>query len=606
MTKIHILDSQLANQIAAGEVVERPASVVKELLENSLDAGAKHIDIELEKGGTQLIRIRDDGLGIEKDDLALALSRHATSKISTLDDLTNIATLGFRGEALASINSVSRLTLSSRTAAHNAGWKIQTTPQTLLEPTPHPVGTTMEVRDLFFNTPARRKFLRSEKTEFSHVEEVVRRMALSRFDVAFNFKHNQRQLLQSPICLTQFEKEKRITDLFDPAFMQNAMVIESEAAGLHLSGWIGLPTYSRNQSDMQYCYVNGRVVRDKLLMHATRQAYRDVLYQDRQPVFILYLQIDPAMVDVNVHPTKHEVRFRESRMVHDFVMRSLQDALAKTINSTNSMTRPQGWRESRVPESAKRDGVLQRQDPKVVPQQYIMPLQVREQIAGYQAMQQFANNVATTIVEEPQQLKEVVTETVVPPLGFALAQLAGIFILAENTEGLVLVDMHAAHERILYEQMKTAKANDGFKGQALLVPLTLNLTNKELNCLEETLPAFQQMGFELERITPTAIAIRQTPAQLQSLDVAQLLRDVLADLIEHEHSRETKNKFNDIMGNIACRAAVKANRKLTIPEMNALLRDIERTPHSGQCNHGRPTWTQVSLTELDKLFLRGR
>lgn len=606
MTKIHILDSQLANQIAAGEVVERPASVVKELLENSLDAGAKHIDIELEKGGTQLIRIRDDGLGIEKDDLALALSRHATSKISTLDDLTNIATLGFRGEALASINSVSRLTLSSRTAAHNAGWKIQTTPQTLLEPTPHPVGTTMEVRDLFFNTPARRKFLRSEKTEFSHVEEVVRRMALSRFDVAFNFKHNQRQLLQSPICLTQFEKEKRITDLFDPAFMQNAMVIESEAAGLHLSGWIGLPTYSRNQSDMQYCYVNGRVVRDKLLMHATRQAYRDVLYQDRQPVFILYLQIDPAMVDVNVHPTKHEVRFRESRMVHDFVMRSLQDALAKTINSTNSMTRPQGWRESRVPESAKRDGVLQRQDPKVVPQQYIMPLQVREQIAGYQAMQQFANNVATTIVEEPQQLKEVVTETVVPPLGFALAQLAGIFILAENTEGLVLVDMHAAHERILYEQMKTAKANDGFKGQALLVPLTLNLTNKELDCLEETLPAFQQMGFELERITPTAIAIRQTPAQLQSLDVAQLLRDVLADLIEHEHSRETKNKFNDIMGNIACRAAVKANRKLTIPEMNALLRDIERTPHSGQCNHGRPTWTQVSLTELDKLFLRGR
>jgi DNA mismatch repair protein MutL len=596
--KIQILDSQLANQIAAGEVVERPASVVKELLENSLDAGAKHIDIELEKGGTQLIRIRDDGVGIEKDDLALALSRHATSKISTLDDLIHIATLGFRGEALASISSVSRLTLSACIAAQSSGWKIQTTPQTALEPTPHPVGTTIEVRDLFFNTPARRKFLRSEKTEFSHVEEVVRRIALSRFDVAFSFKHNQRQLLKSPICHSQLEKEKRITDLFDPAFMENAMAIEAEAAGLHLSGWIGLPTYSRNQTDMQYCYVNGRVVRDKLLIHATRQAYRDVLYQDRQPVFILYLKIDPTAVDVNVHPTKHEVRFRDSRTVHDFVMRSLQDALAKI--------QPQDVLAKTVVQPTQISATSQANYYSAPPKQKIMPLQVREQMASYNSMQQFAANVATTIAEAPKSIKETDMEITAPPLGYALGQLAGIYILAENNQGLVLVDMHAAHERILYEQMKTAIAGEGFKGQTLLVPLTLNLSTKELNCLEENLLALQQMGFVLEHMSPTTIAIRQAPAQLKTCDVAQLLRDVLADLIEYDHSRETKNKSNDILGNIACRAAVRANRKLSIAEMNALLRDVERTPHSGQCNHGRPTWTQLTLAELDKLFLRGR
>ena len=588
MIRINKLSSQLANQIAAGEVIERPASVMKELLENSLDAKATKIELDIEQGGVRLMRVRDNGSGIHHDDLGLALSRHATSKIKNLDDLEQIHTLGFRGEALASISSVSRLLLSSA-ISEGSGWQVTTQgvemePQ--LTPAAHPLGTTVEVRDLFFNTPARRKFLRSEKTEFDHIDEVVKRVALSFFDVNFTLKHNQRLIRQYRAANSDIEREQRVASLCGSTFVENALKIEAEAAGLRLWGWIAAPTFSRAHADLQYFYVNGRMVRDKLVSHAVRHAYHDVLYGNRHPAYVLFLEMTPNQVDVNVHPTKHEVRFRESRLVHDFISRCLQDALAGMRPKTTSCETETCITPAILP---------QKKESAPTFHQHSMPFKVREQMEVYAKLHQ---PEPMTIAEKP------VAD--VPPLGFALAQLKGVYILAENADGLVLVDMHAAHERVVYERMKKSRAMQGIISQPLLVPLTVALSEREAGAIENHADVLQSMGMRIERISLENIVVREMPDLFRDGDVTQLIRDIAGDLLLHEQSSRMDEHIEHLLATIACHGAVRAQRKLTIPEMNALLRSMEITDHSGQCNHGRPTWTQISMTELDKIFLRGK
>ncbi|WP_049723548.1 DNA mismatch repair endonuclease MutL [Gilvimarinus polysaccharolyticus] len=623
MAKIKLLSPRLANQIAAGEVVERPSSVVKELLENSLDAGATRLDVEVEDGGVKLMRVRDNGSGVDKEDLAMALSRHATSKITDLDDLEAVATLGFRGEALASISSVARLALTSATDESGAGWQVVAEGRDMeaeLSPAPHPRGATVEVRDLFFNTPARRKFLRTEKTEYNHLEDVVKRLALSRFDVAFSLRHNGRAIHNWRPGTGQADCERRVAQVCGPAFMENAVHLDIERAGLRLWGWVALPTFSRSQADLQHFYVNGRSIRDKLVSHAVRQAYQDVLYHGRHPAYVLYLEVDPATVDVNVHPTKHEVRFRDGRTVHNFIFSSLHHALAEVTpgamlererveaekapdNAAGQMSqqsamalsgrafespRPEGdWRANYFP-AAMGDGsagVAQTQ-----PQGYAPA-------AG-------GGTTASTSMNRLADIGDVDGE--VPPLGFAIAQLKGIYILAENAQGLIIVDMHAAHERITYERMKTSFAEGRIQAQPLLVPATLAVSEKEAACAEDHPDTFAALGFELQRAGPESLLIRQMPSILHGAKVDQLVRDVLSDLIEHGASERLGQHVNEILSTMACHGSVRANRRLTIPEMNALLRDMEATERSGQCNHGRPTWALQSLDELDKLFMRGQ
>jgi len=636
MPPIRLLSPRLANQIAAGEVVERPASVVKELVENALDAGANRVDVEVEQGGVKLIRVRDDGSGIEEDDLPLALSRHATSKIASLDDLEAVASLGFRGEALASISSVSRLTLTSRTESQEAASRVEVEGREMdarISPAAHPVGTTVEVRDLFFNTPARRKFLRTEKTEFNHVEECVRRQALSRFDAGFTLRHNQRVVQSLRPAESALDRERRIGALCGQQFIDNAVVIDAEATGLRLWGWVALPTFSRSQADLQYFFVNGRVIRDRLVAHAVRQAYRDVLYNNRHPAFVLYLEVDPATVDVNVHPTKHEVRFRDGRLVHDFIFRTLHKALADV--------RPDDHFRGAVAQSFGREASAQAQDgvaatgapveggwngqPSVTNYGYPggsgagfggqpQPQQewrASDQMAFYQSLNagggcegqqpvSTSDSVATPMPTPPVDSDQE------PPLGYAIAQLHGIYILAQGRAGLIVVDMHAAHERITYERMKRALAEQDLKSQPLLVPLSLAVSQKEAALTETHGEELQKLGLQIERIGPETLAVRQVPALLRGADTEQLVRDVLADLIEHGQSDRVEAVTHELLGTMACHGSVRANRQLTIPEMNSLLRDMEATERSGQCNHGRPTWTLVTMSELDKLFLRGR
>ncbi len=627
MRKIKLLSPRLANQIAAGEVVERPSSVIKELLENSLDAGATRLEIDVEEGGIKLMRVRDNGGGIERDDLPLALSRHATSKIYELDDLEAVATLGFRGEALASISSVARLALISSTTEDSAGWQVVAEGrdmETQVSPAPHPRGTTVEVRDLFFNTPARRKFLRTDKTEYTHLEDVVKRLALSRFDVAFNLRHNNRAIYSWRAGDSQLEQERRVAQVCGPAFMENAVHIDIERSGLRLWGWVAQPTFSRSQADLQHFYVNGRAIRDKLVSHAVRQAYQDVLYHGRHPAFVLYLELDPSTVDVNVHPTKHEVRFRDNRSVHDFIYSSLHHALAR-VRPEDTLARRD------TSESDDTPGVnpFALSSPKAVQgiaagefkgqetigfrapvssgyqsnyQSSFRPSSpdentVREQMAVYGALH------ASPLINNP--LPETHSEDI-PPLGYALAQLKGIYILAENAQGLILVDMHAAHERITYERMKESFGCGGIQTQPLLVPESIAVSEKEADCAENFSDIFKSLGFELQRAGPETILIRQIPVILNRAKVEQLVRDVLSDLIEHGTSERIQHHINEILGTMACHGSVRANRKLTIPEMNALLRDMEATERSGQCNHGRPTWLLQSLDDLDKLFMRGQ
>ena len=628
-SRIQLLSPRLANQIAAGEVVERPASVAKELLENSLDSGARRIDVEVEQGGVKLLRVRDDGSGISADDLPLALARHATSKIRELEDLEGVLSLGFRGEALASISSVARLTLTSRTASAGEAWQVETegrdmTPR--VQPAAHPVGTSVEVRDLFFNTPARRKFLKAEKTEFDHLQEVIRRLALARFDVGFHLRHNGKSILSLHEAHDETARARRVGAICGAGFMEQALPIDVERNGLRLWGWVGLPTFSRSQADLQYFFVNGRAVRDKLVAHAVRQAYRDVLFNGRHPTFVLFLELEPNGVDVNVHPTKHEVRFREGRSVHDFLYGTLHRALADVRPEDQlaapaaaaEMVRPTGQQVGEFgPQGEMRLASPVLEQPQA-PQfaisnggsgagyqyQYTprpsQPLPAAESQAVYREFYKPLSDGAPAPSTLPEGQGDI------PPLGYALAQLKGIYILAENAVGLVLVDMHAAHERIMYERLKVAMASEGLSGQPLLVPETLALSQREADCAEEHGQWFQRLGFELQRLGPETLAIRQIPALLKQAEANRLVQDVLADLMEYGTSDRIQAHLNELLGTMACHGAVRANRRLAIPEMNALLRDMENTERSGQCNHGRPTWTQMGLDDLDKLFLRGR
>ncbi len=605
MSRIQKLSSLLSNQIAAGEVIERPASVVKELVENSIDAGAKKIEIDIEQGGMRLIRVRDDGRGIHADDLLLALSRHATSKIYQLDDLEKIFTLGFRGEALASISSVSRLTLSSAVDGEAGAQIVSQGVAEGLEcvPVAHPRGTTVEVRDLFFNTPARRKFLRTEKTEFDHIDELIKRVALSRFDIQFILKHNQRVVRHYRDAQSDVECEQRVATLCGAEFLQHALKIETVIEGTKLFGWIALPTFSRAQADLQYFYVNGRVVKDKLVNHAVRQAYHDVMYGNRYPAYVLFLEVSPDQVDVNVHPTKHEVRFRESRLVHDFIVHGVHDALAHVrpgqdnVSAPTTMTHEDGLVTENVISAAESFSV-----PKFIQQvqhQSHLPMKVREQVhTAYQQLHAPAAQVAA--------MQDVAEDTAVPPLGFALAQLQNIYILAENADGLVLIDMHAAHERVMYEKLKQDVENQKINSQPLLIPLTVVLSEREANAVDDQQAIFQEVGIKVERLSQEVLAIREVPELLRDANLVQLMRDIASDLVVNEKSSRIHEYINHILGTMACHAAVRAHRRLTIPEMNALLRTMEKTEHAGQCNHGRPTWMTLTMDELDKLFLRGR
>ncbi len=608
MPRIALLNQRLANQIAAGEVVERPASVIKELMENSLDAGATQLTIDVEQGGVKLMRVRDNGLGVAKEDLELALSRHATSKISALEDLEAIASLGFRGEALASISSVSRLKMQSKSAEDSAGngWQIQAEGQGMtarVEPTAHPQGTSVEVRDLFFNTPARKKFLKTEKTEFTRIDEVVKRLALSRFDIDIGLNHNQRAIHKMLAAKSDIEKQRRVGLVCGPAFVENSVAVDVERAGLRLWGWVSLPTFSRSQADLQYFYVNGRIIRDKLVAHAIKQAYRDVLYHGRHPAYVLYLELDPATVDVNVHPTKHEVRFRDSRLVHDFLFSALHKALADVS--------PQDQLPDQTASTAAQEFNSGSAGFGFEPAAAQSPLGLREASSSYSVGDRGGSFATRT---DPQQVRDQMAalaqlhenDQEIPPLGYAIAQLHGIYILAQNKDGLIIVDMHAAHERITYERMKIAAQEEELKSQPLLVPVSIAVSQAEADCAEQQRQALNDLGIGIERVAQESIVVRQVPSLLKDSNVEQLVRDVLSDLLEYGSSERIQAHQDELLSTMACHGSVRANRHLTIPEMNALLRDMEQTERSGQCNHGRPTFVFRSLDELDKLFMRGQ
>jgi len=599
--KIQQLPSHLINQIAAGEVVERPASVLKELVENSLDAGASSIQVEIDSGGMKLIRVVDNGFGISKDELVMALSRHATSKIHSLDDLEAIASLGFRGEALPSIASVSYLSISSAVESAEYGWKIEARSESLAEPIrQQQPGTTIEVRDLFYNVPARKKFLRTERTEFVHIENLFKKLALSRPQVALRLLHNRKTIYQLAAAETDSESQQRLAQICGSEFASSVVAIDLAVEGLSLRGWVGLPTFSRSQADMQYFFVNRRMIRDKVVSHAVRQAYKDVLFHGRHPAFVLYLEIDPRQVDVNVHPQKHEVRFRNSRQVHDFLYRGLHQALADVspqqqrnspafaLHTELGVTPAERFEQGRIDFSA-----TQTKRPQFTSFDRTAS-QVREQMSSY-----------AQLISEPSVTNSDTT-ALAPPLGYALAQLKGIYILAENDNGLVLVDMHAAHERIVYERLKQHVEQEGVISQPLLVPLTLNVSQSEAELVENRLDELERLGLKLERLSHEQLRVREVPAILKQADIEKLVRDVLSDMMEFGRSQRIQDSTNEILSTMACHGSVRANRLLTISEMNALLRDVEQTERSGQCNHGRPTWKQLSLDQLDSLFLRGQ
>jgi DNA mismatch repair protein MutL len=578
MPAIRVLPELLVSQIAAGEVVERPASALKELLENSLDAGARNLTVQLAGGGTKLIKVTDDGGGIPREELPLALARHATSKIGSLDDLERVASLGFRGEALASIAAVSHLTLTSRRAGEKHGWTVNASGAQVSRAAPAPLaeGTSVEVRDLYFNTPARRKFLKSEATELAHCEEAFKRIALSRPEVAFTLQHNGRgrhHLKPQPLT-------GRIGALLGEDFHDGALELDESSAGLRLHGAVGLPAQARASRDEQYCFVNGRFVRDRLLAHAVRQAYQDVLHHDQHPAFVLFLEIDPALVDVNVHPTKTEVRFRDARGVHQFVFHALNKTLARSVAGATAPRGPLAAPAAAVAAQPMR--------------QAVMALATAEPMAFYE-----------TLFGQPQP-EAPLPDAEEAPLGFALAQLSGVYVLAQNRHGLVIVDMHAAHERILYERLKGALDACEIPMQPLLVPVTFPAEALDVATVEEHAEVLRAIGFDIAAASPASLIVRAVPALLADANVSVLASDVLRELRESGASRVLTERRNELLATMACHAAVRANRKLTVHEMNALLREMEETERSGQCNHGRPTWHQVTLAELDRLFMRGR
>lgn len=618
MPRIKKLDTRLSNQIAAGEVVDRPASVLKELIENSLDAGSSSIEIDIEAGGTRRIRVKDDGCGIAAEDITLALDSHATSKIINLNDLEAVATLGFRGEALASISSVSRTELTTNDGEDvSKGMVAQCAGRDMeveIKAAGRARGTTVDVKDLFFNTPARKKFLRKERTEYSHLEEIFLRNALSRFDVGFRMAHNGKVIYVLRNCDNEVDREQRVAKLLGAQFMQSAITVDVKHAGYRLSGWVAQPEYSRSQADRQYFFVNGRVVRDKIITHAVKQAYRDVLFHGRHPAYVLYFDLDHAAVDVNVHPAKHEVRFRDSRSVHDFIFRSLHRVLAdvRPAHNVEATGSPQ------VQYAGESLSVIDSQASLVLEKNH-----VRDSVAVYES-DAFSSPVTTAnyigLGQEARQgfgvqsLEKLFadqagaasTDEVVLPLGYALAQLHGIYILAQNSVGLVIVDMHAAHERITYERMKKSFAENKLQTQPLLVPIAVSLSRQEVDCVTANIETLEKLGLVLQVSSDEQLVIREVPVMLASQNAEQLTRDIVADFLEFGSSQRIGDHMDDILSTMACHGSVRANRSLSIPEMNALLRDMEETERSGQCNHGRPTWTQLSIQELDKLFLRGR
>jgi len=597
---IRVLPDHLINQIAAGEVIERPASVVKELVENALDAGARMIEIDIEAGGAKLIRISDDGGGIALSELPVALQRHATSKIASMDDLETVRSLGFRGEALPSIASVSRLSLSSRTPGESHGYRVDASAGLLSEARAEAMraGTRVEAWDLFYNVPARRKFLKAERTEFGHIEDWVRSLALARPEVEFRLSHNGKSQLPIRPAANLDDMRARLRAVLGPEFAARSLTLDADGAGAHLHGWVGLPTDARSQADQQYFYVNGRLVRDRLIAHAVRQAYSDVLFHGRHPAFVLYLDLDPTRVDVNVHPAKHEVRFREGRIVHDMIYRTLHEALAQTraggigsgIGSQQSVVT-----DPMIPLAVSSSLAAPVRGFQQMPMPYA---RAAETVATYRAL--YAADSAPLAQESSQQPGDA------PPLGFALAQLHGIFILAENAAGLVLVDMHAAHERITYERLKSTLAGTEVRSQALLVPVQIAVSQREADLAETADAFFAALGFEVVRSGVESISVRRVPTALADLNIEALLRDVLADLRQHGSSTRIEETRNALLSTLACHSSVRANRRLSVPEMNALLRDMEATERSGQCNHGRPTWVQLDKAALDRLFLRGR
>jgi DNA mismatch repair protein MutL len=633
---IRTLAPQLINQIAAGEVVERPASVVKELVENSLDAGASRIDIDVERGGIKLIRVRDNGVGIGRDQLALALSRHATSKIATLDDLESVATMGFRGEALPSIASVARLELISRCADEPHGWRLSSDgSEAAGDPAPavHGQGSTVEVHDLFYNVPARRKFLRTEQTEFGHVEQLLRRMALARGDVAWRLQHNGRSIFDLPASANDGGGPRsadadtgRLQTLLGKAFVEHSLGLDQSAVGLRLYGWIARPAFARSQSDMQFFYVNGRLVRDKLVTHAVRQAYQDVLHHGRHPAYVLFLEVPPRQVDVNVHPAKQEVRFREGRQVHDFIFRTLHRRLAigpealtgdpdshpdshadshmALFPMAGSGAAASAAEQTAAPGAAIAGFGL---GPAAQGRAMALPLRlgVNDGRGAYAASLAFQRPIGDAsaqrwTAEEENERAET------PPLGFAIGQLGGVYVLAQAADGLVIVDMHAAHERIGYERLKASLAAGDLRRQPLLVPVVVHVSPAEADLAQTHAVFMERLGLVVGRLGEGSLAVREIPAILQGSDPERLLRDVLADLGAEGRSERLSNEVNEVLSTMACHGAVRANRRLTIAEMNALLRDMERTERADQCNHGRPTWIKLTQRELDGLFMRGR
>ena len=599
---IQTLPAALINQIAAGEVVERPASVVKELVENSLDAGATHISVTIEQGGSGLIQVRDNGCGIPPEQLALALTRHATSKITSFADLQRVASLGFRGEALPSIASVARLTLASRCATEANGWSITGNAAAPLIPLAHPQGTSVEVRDLFYNVPARRKFLRSERTEFGHIEEALRRLALSRFNVGFSLWRQQKAVFELTAATTPEQRSARIASLCSPEFSTHSIYFERESDGLRLCGWLGLPQLSRTQADWQYLFVNQRPVRDRLMAHALRQAYQDLLPAQRVPAAILYLELDPNALDVNAHPTKQEVRFRAAPQLHQFIRASVQSALAEVRPGSAATAPPPATTWTRFTSSPR---------PTHPPPRHA---RITETNTAYALLRTPAETAATSsadvaqapeleAVNPPATVAEV---TAMPPLGYALGQVHGVYIVAENAEGLVVVDMHAAAERILYERLKSALLTDHLPTQTLLVPLTLHVNAQERRQVEEHQALFAKAGFALSLLSAETVVVRQIPALLAASDIGGLLRDMLADLAVYESSDRAETAIMHLLASLACHAALRARHALNLAEMNALLRDMEQTERSSQCNHGRPTWMQLRIEELDRRFRRGR
>ena len=596
---IQKLPDNLINQIAAGEVIERPASVIKELVENSIDATASNITIDIEKGGIQRILIRDNGTGIEKNQLATALTRHATSKIQSMDDLQSIHSLGFRGEALPSIASVSRLTITSNTEPSNQGWSLHSeggNSDLEAKPAAHTKGTSVEINDIFYNTPARRKFLRTEKTEYTHSELVVRRLALSNLHISITLRHNQKTIYSLPAAQNIDDKVSRLEKLVGKGFIEHAIYVERAIDDIKIYGWVAAPTFSRGQADLQYQYVNDRHIRDKTISHAVKLAFQDVLYHGRHPAYVLFLEVEPSSVDVNAHPAKHEVRFHDTRAIHNFVRQTIKQAVSeirssaidtKDLNKLTAHTVPDNLTvQSYIPTHTTSPGASRQVEA-------LYSSAIAEPQINYQSSSKISTDT------HPQQDD-------IPLLGYAVAQLHGIYILSQNKDGLVLVDMHAAHERVVYEQLKSANSCDDLARQQLLVPLQIAVTESEANLVDSQHALFDSFGFDINRLGDTTIVVRTIPNILSTADIPELIRDVIADVQKNSTSSRIEQQRNEMLSSIACHGSIRANRSMTIHEMNALLRSMEDTERSNQCNHGRPTWIQLSISDLDKLFLRGR